>query len=134
VPFYSTGKAYPGETNPRWAIRIIWNRDCSPLVPALSRPQITGRPTPARIETFKILLLRALRIEDHWLQAIDLLEPNRIAWALPLDHEDASFRSDDWSVRNSIAVLPAEVAAGLRLPLQLIPENASRRALTIEAH
>src|SRR5262245_50477061 len=39
VAFYSPGKIYPDETNPRWVIQIIWNRDGSPLVPAFPRSQ-----------------------------------------------------------------------------------------------
>src|SRR5882724_8499904 len=36
VPIYSPGKYYPGEVNPRWAINLLWNRDGTPLVPALA--------------------------------------------------------------------------------------------------
>ena len=134
VPFYSPGKIYPGETNPRWAIQLIWNRDRSPLVSALSKPRRSGRPTPARIEAFKSALLRVLRIKGQWIRAIDAVECARSAWALPLDHDGARFQSGDWALGDSLSLLSAEGPAGLRLPLNLIPEGISRRALTIESH
>ena len=37
VDFFSPGKSYPGELNPRWAIRILANRDGSPIFRARSR-------------------------------------------------------------------------------------------------
>ncbi|HZJ17113.1 MAG TPA: transglutaminase family protein [Chthoniobacteraceae bacterium] len=133
VPFYSPGKTYPGEVNPRWAIQVIWNRDDSPLVPALLQLQRRGRPTAARIEAFKSALLRALRIKSQWIRAIDARECARIVWVLPLDHDDARFRSDDWALGESLSLLSAEGPSGLRLPLHLIPEGISGRALTIES-
>ena len=29
VPFFSPGKSYPGEVNPRWTIHLLWNADGS---------------------------------------------------------------------------------------------------------
>src|SRR5678815_813288 len=133
VPFYSPGKTYPGEVNPRWAIQVIWNRDDPPLVPALLQLQRRGRPTAARIEAFKSALLRALRIKSQWIRAIDARECARIVWVLSLDHDDARFRSDDWALGESLSLLSAEGPSGLRLPLHLIPEGIRGRALTIDS-
>jgi uncharacterized protein (DUF2126 family) len=132
VAFYSPGKTYPGEMNPRWAIQLVWNRDGSPLVPALAASQPSEPATSVRIEAFKLALRRNLRIEGQWLQAIDPLERDCRAWVLPLDHDGARFASEDWMIGKSLSLLSAEGPAGLRLPLDRLPEGVSKRALTIE--
>jgi uncharacterized protein (DUF2126 family) len=132
VPFCSPGKAYPGEVNPRWAINLVWNRDDSPLVPALAQPQPIAAPTAGALETFKSTLLRTLRVENVWLRAIDPTATKRPVWVLPLDHDGQHFVSNDWTLGKSIKLLPTDGPAGLRLPLNLVPADLSRRALTIE--
>ena len=49
IAIYSTGKFYPGETNPRWAINLIWNLDGSPFVPSLAKSLIERRDADGKI-------------------------------------------------------------------------------------
>ncbi len=126
--FYSPGKSYPGELNPRWAIYLLWNRDGSALIRSLA----AGHATGDAIETFKSTLLRLLKIRASWLRAIDGSDPERSVWVLPLDHDGKRFTSADWRIGDSLTLLRTEGPAGLRLPLNLLPTDVSRRALVIE--
>lgn len=133
VAIYSPGKAYPGETNPRWAINLVWNRDGSPFTKSFSHLSDQGEKlTKARLERFKRNLLTGLKLPRGWLRCIDALAPERAAWALPLDHDGKRFQSGDWGVGKRLELLGAEGPAGLRLPLSLVPAAISRRALVAE--
>lgn len=128
VDFYCPGKSYPGEVNPRWAITLVWNRDGTPLVPSLAKPRIS---TPD-IAAFRTRLLTLLGLKTGWLRAIDPFDEDRGVWVLPLDHEDGAFISEDWALGPDLTLLRTDGPAGLRLPLQELPADARRRALTIE--
>jgi uncharacterized protein (DUF2126 family) len=134
VPVYTPGKSYPGETNPRWAIQLVWNRDGSPLVPSLRKPLSYKRPDLKRVGVFRASLLRRLALSGGWLRAVDPLEEERGVWVLPLDHDERGFRSEDWTLGEEIALLRTDGPAGLRLPLHEVPPEVSRRALTVELH
>ena len=132
VTFFSPGKYYPGEGNPRWALNLVCNADGKPLVPSLAKPLPEKAAGVQAIETFKATLLTSMKLKTAWLQAKDPLIPRRSAWVLPLDHDGKAFRSDDWTLGKRFELLEAEGPAGLRLPLNLLPDNISKRALTIE--
>ena len=133
VPIYSPGKYYPGEVNPRWALNLVWNRDGSPLVPALATPlAATAALDATAFEKLKAALLPRLGLKAEWLRGVDPIEETRPVAVLPIDHDATRFVSADWELGESLELLRAEGPAGLRLPLNLVPENASRRALTIE--
>ena len=132
VPFFSPGKYYPGEGNPRWALNLVWNKSTKPLVPALAKPLAAKAPSTKCIEIFRNTLIESLKVNAKWLRAIDPLMPRRNAWVLPLDHDGKGFRSDNWRLGKRIELLRTEGHAGLRLPLHLLPESVSKRALTIE--
>jgi len=132
VDFYCPGKSYPGELNPRWAITLVWNRDGTPLVPALAQPtksQKAKKPDPS---DFRTHLLKRLALETGWLRAIDPFDEERGVWVLPLDYEDGAFVTEDWALGPDITLLRTDGPAGLRLPLQELPAEARRRALTVE--
>jgi len=130
VVILSPGKFYPGETNARWALNLIWNRDGSPLVPALQeRSELPV--TPENFATAQAAL-GALTEEPRWLRGIDLLDETRHVAVLPLDHDGTRFVSADWDMGDTITLLNAEGSAGLRLPLSEVPAEVSRRALTLE--
>lgn len=130
VDFYCPGKSYPGELNPRWAITLVWNRDGTPLVPSLSDPsEKSEKSDPSEFRTH---LLMRLGLKSGWLRAIDPFDEERGVWVLPLDHEDGAFVSEDWALGPDITLLRTDGPAGLRLPLQELPAEARRRALTVE--
>lgn len=130
VDFYCPGKSYPGEVNPRWAITLVWNRDGTPLVPALALPRPAGAVGEA--SDFRTHLLAKLGLKTGWLRAIDPFDEDRGVWVLPLDHEDGAFISEDWALGTELTLLRTDGPAGLRLPLHDLPPEARRRALTIE--
>ncbi len=132
VTFFSPGKYYPGEGNPRWALNLVWNRNGRPLVPSLAKPQPVKAASAADIETFKSVLLDSLKLSAAWLRAADPLIARRAAWVLPLDHDGKAFRSANWSLEKRMELVRTEGPAGLRLPLNLLPDKVSKRALTIE--
>ncbi|MEA3188538.1 MAG: hypothetical protein QOD99_2368 [Chthoniobacter sp.] len=124
VVFFSPGKTYPGEVNPRWAIHLVWNRDGQPLAP-------TGGEITSASE-IRRKLLRTLKVPDHWMRARDVAKPRHEIWVLPLDHNGKKWRSEKWPLGKKIDLLGSEGPAGLRLPLQLLPEKVAKRALTLE--
>ncbi len=134
VPVYSPGKFYPGEVNPRWAINLVWNRDDSPLVPALAIP---APAAPATLDAtsfalFAESLLHRFGLASGWIRGVDPFDEARPVLVLPLDHDAAGFLTGDWQVGESIELLRAEGHAGLRLPLGSLHEDVNRRALAIE--
>ncbi len=130
--FFSPGKFYPGEGNPRWALNLVWNKDGTPLVPAMKKARASAKQAATDIEIFKATLLKALGVKASWLRATDPLTRGGVAWVLPLDHDGKKFRSVDWKLGKHITLLHVEGPAGLRLPLNLVREDVSKRALTIE--
>jgi len=60
LDFYSPGKRYPGEINPRWTIFLLQNRDNSPLVPSLARALPGNGVSPDRLEAWRVALLGEL--------------------------------------------------------------------------
>ena len=134
VPVFSPGKQYPGELNPRWAIVLVWNRDDSPLVPALALPipHPPAAPDETAFALFAENLLHRLGLASGWIRGIDPLDETRPVLVLPLDHDAAGFLTETWPLGESLELLRAEGHAGLRLPLASLPEDVNRRALTIE--
>lgn len=133
VAIYSPGKFYPGEVNPRWAINLVWNRDGSPLVPSLTA--VKGKPVKpnsASFERFRLQFNERLGISDGWLRGNDPFDGTRSVAVLPLDHNDKKFVVEDWRQGDSIDLLLTDGPAGLRLPLNSLPEDVNRRALTAE--
>lgn len=149
---YCPGKRYDGEVNPRWALRLItglqgrppvrWPRPCQP---GLSGHQLAGDQG----EAWLAKLGQRLGIELEPLPLRDPLDGERRIWAVPLssDPDEVSDPDDDGDpARRSIpwrpAAWPLEEAlrelsgapgpAGLRLPLEHMPEGLPRQVLTLE--
>ena len=126
---YTPGKHYPGELNPRWAIMLVWRRDGAGLI---TLPTATGEWTKTRLQVFRDTLVKHLRIKGDWLRGVDPLDPEKRAWVLPLDHDGKRFNSEGWELGLDFDLLRTEGPAGLRLPLNTLPAEATGRALTLE--
>ncbi len=131
VPFFSPGKSYPGETNPRWALHLVWPRDGSSLVRV---PRSVSAGTAAQLKKFRGDLLTKLKLLRGWMPARDPNDEKKQVWVLPLDFANGKWITAKWPFSAPVPLLAAEGPAGLRLPLNSLGPDALRRALTIEIH
>ena len=140
----TSGKHYPGEPLPRWALLLQWlppaPGEAQPLWRDPRRLKADGQPgahTLASLDRLMAALLPRLGLEAAL--ALRVAEPGAPAqasgWVLPLDHTGDAWQSDDWAAELGsapIELLSGDSLAGLRLPLQGLGENRLRRALTAE--
>jgi uncharacterized protein (DUF2126 family)/transglutaminase-like putative cysteine protease len=131
ITLYSPGKLYPGEVNPRWALQVL--RSGSQQLIAVEPNQKNQAADNKTLKTLREQLARKLSVPDHWFRARDPREPRKQVWVLPLDWRDDKWVSEKWEFRRA-ELLPAEGPAGLRLPLHLLPLEATRRSLVLESH
>ncbi len=137
VTLFSPGKHYPGETNPRWVVNLVWERDGRALAP---QPKVrpVRRTSPAAVRQMVHAVAAGLGLEaSDWLRGMDRAEPKRPVWVLPLDHDDSrGWFTERWRFRGRLAkrvtLVNTEGPAGLRLPLGDLPPETLRRALTVE--
>ncbi len=135
LSMFSPGKLYPGETNPRWVVNLLWSEEGARLAPAFSRGR---KPTGTALSAMKDAVTSRLALPgDRWLRAIDPLSPQRPIWILPLDHDRArgGWHTDQWNAgqrARRLRLLAADGPSGLRLPLSELPAEALRRALVLE--
>ena len=149
VVLETSGKHYPGEPLPRWALLIQRRADGTPLWRDTSRLRADTEPgthTPADAKKFAIALAKSLAVDStHCLPFAETTASDAvIGYVLPLDHDGAKWITDDWTAafvdlsplapRPSppIPLFPGESPAGLRLPLGRLGEKNLRRALTAE--
>ncbi len=132
LPILSPGKSYPGETNPRWALHLVYNRDGTPVIPA----QKPNHATNARggLAAVRSAISKQLSVRGGWLRARDRLHPQSEVWVLPLDHDGTRWISDKWLTKDTreLTLSNADGPAGLRLPLGSLPPKALHRALVLE--
>ena len=142
---YCPGKRYDGEVNPRWALRLFLGDDGTAPVrwPGLCQPGLEGSPlkaseAPAWLERLGGLLGLTL----HPVLLRDPLDPDRRAWAAPLSAAPAQTAAEAAPVEWRVAPWPLDESlrelngapgpAGLRLPLEHLPEDLPRQVLTLE--
>lgn len=125
--FLSPGKQYPGEPNPRWALRILYPLSGSHDYPSDRAVQTSGQ--------FRKRVTQRLRVRLDWQFFAEPTDRRRGAWAALLDHDGDRWVGTLWpeGLRNQ-SLLDAEGPSGLRLPLDLLPSGVSKRALTFEMH
>ncbi|HZP60074.1 MAG TPA: transglutaminase family protein [Opitutaceae bacterium] len=134
----TSGKHYPDEPLPRWALLVQRRADGHPIWHEPSRLRDGGEPgghQPADAKNFIRRLAAKLALPaDAVLAAHEPEATDRCAgFVLPLDHDGTSWCSDHWKFkRNLVALLPGESPLGLRLPLAALAEKNLRRALTAE--
>ena len=142
---YCPGKCYDGEVNPRWALRLIIGADGTPPVrwPSACQPGLTGRlPDPEQGLSWFCRLGHRLGLDLRPLPLRDPLHPARRVWAAALttqppeegDPEESSrWIAHPWPLADELRELSsAPGPAGLRLPLQHLPEGVPRQVLTLE--
>ena len=141
------GKRYDGEVNPRWTLRLISGKGGEPPVrwPEPCQPGLSGHPlTPAQVPAFLERLGAQLGLTLQPLSLRDPLDPERQIWAAPLsvdddepqpaaDHAKIRWLAPAWPLAEELAELSgAPGPAGLRLPLEHLPEEIPRQVLTLE--
>lgn len=127
VAFFSPGKSYPGEVNPRWAIRLLANRDGRPVV-----RRKTGTAAGSRsLGMFRRQVLAGLGLRSGWKAMGDTLHKSHRVWVLLLDDENGGWKSSHWPDED-LELTTAEGPAGLRLPFHRLASEVPRRALTLE--
>lgn len=127
VDFFSPGKSYPGELNPRWAIRILANRDGPPIF----RPRSKAAPTTSSLADFRKLVAAGLGADAKWKLLPDPRDRASQTWALLVDGKDGAWKTFAWPP-GKLELTSAQGPAGLRLPLHVLPPKIPRRALTLE--
>ena len=138
IPMFSPGKLYPGETNPRWVVNLLWHRSGAPLAPARASGR-ARKPTGRALASMKDAVSAKLGVPGNfWWRAVDPNSPQRPIWVLPLDHDPVrgGWHSDSWiapgRTKRRLKLLAADGPSGLRLPLGELPPEAIRRAIVLE--
>ncbi len=138
--FFSPGKSYPGEINPRWTLHLLWRRDGRAMMKCARQrfgAREGGQTIPRTVlRQVQAEISRSLGLDSPWLRGVDPLESTRLTGVLPLDHQEGHWLSARWlpGRKTSFELLGAEGPAGLRLPLSQVPEGVSRRALVLEVN
>ncbi len=128
--FFSPGKQYPGEVNPRWALRLVARRDGKALFRAKPTKLPVDVPGANKVMT---AVRTGLGVSGKWIALKDSRKPPVRAWALPIDFEDGEWVAVDWKLKPEDRMLnAADGPAGLRLPLHAVPVDVPRRAVVVE--
>ena len=136
----TSGKHYPGEPLPRWALLIQRRADHQPVwhdITRLSADTAPGQHTVADAKKFLAALSDALEVDStHSLPLSETATPTTvIGYVLPLDQSTGTWITDNWTPvlgAGPLLLFPGESPAGLRLPLGELGEKNLRRALTAE--
>jgi uncharacterized protein (DUF2126 family) len=136
----TSGKHYPGEPLPRWALLIQTRADQQPVWRDITRLRADTMPgTHTLSDAKKFLAALATSLALPVSHALPLAEPAApdaiIGYVLPLDHSTGTWITDDWTPAfgaTPLPLFPGDSPVGLRLPLGSLGEKNLRRALTAE--
>jgi uncharacterized protein (DUF2126 family) len=131
--FFAPGKCYADELDPRWVIWLVQERDGTSIMPRIGGD---GAASPLTVAALRRELLTRLQIEDGWRRFDDPADAaggeNRSeVWALLLDRDDCGWSTRPWPA-GACLLTTAAGPAGLRLPLDMLPDNVPRRAVVLE--
>ncbi len=132
------GKLYPGEPLPRWVLLTLQRKAMTPLWTEPKRFLLSnkkGRNQPAQASRLMRAMIEQLAIDGKAVPAGEQgAKKKTVGWVLPLDYEDSAWQSKPWPFDRAhpVPLIPGDSPIGLRLPLSELPEDAIKRALTIE--
>lgn len=140
VVLETSGKHYPGEPLPRWALLVQWRADGVALWKDPMRLKDSLAPGDhSAAQTAEVVRKLAVALGLDASRALPLAEVAKPAdvtgWVLPLDNDGRQWISDDWRPAlgaGATTLLSGDSLAGLRLPLDRLGEKNLRRALTVE--
>ncbi|MBE2180950.1 MAG: transglutaminase family protein [Chthoniobacterales bacterium] len=127
--FFSPGKLYPGEVNPRWALHVVARRDGRPMARARGARRAAK---VADVAAFLKKLAGILGVAPRVQKLADPLRGGSDAWVVPLDHDGRRWISPALRWPRSAKLLHAEGPAGLRLPWDAARGKGARRAFTVQ--
>lgn len=129
IAIRGAGKQYPGESLPRWALRIFWRRDGVPIWRDRARldfgpsasSALADAPSAAA-DAFRAALTERLDIPDAWIPAYeDPIVIEQAKAALALDDDPSRDREDADEDRRRLAAIVrrgVDAVVGYSLPLQ----------------
>jgi len=132
------GKLYPGEPLPRWVLLSLQRKNGNPLWTEPKRFLLAdkkGKNQPAQASRLMRAINGQLNLNAAPSPAAEQgAKKKTVGWVLPLDYENSAWQSKPWPYDRArpIPLIPGDSPIGLRLPLSELPEDAMRRALTVE--
>ncbi|MCF3652146.1 transglutaminase family protein [Synoicihabitans lomoniglobus] len=132
----TSGKHFPGEPLPRWTLLLQRRADGKPIWENPARMRSSLEPGSHKLSQARAVikhLAGSLNLPPACIRPL-ALGKKPAGYVLPIDHEDETWRSDDWSLDfdGPIPLFEGDSCAGLRLPLGELGKERLRRALTVE--